>query len=162
MVTTIDAPLTGDGLRFAIVVARFNEHVTRRLLDGALAAFRSRGVADSALTVVWVPGAFEIPGAARRAIDCLGVDAVVALGAVIRGDTAHFEYVCRAATDGVLQAGLAAAKPVIFGVLTVDTLEQALARAADGAGNKGFEAALGALEMANVYRALEACKESGS
>lgn len=154
MVRTFDAPIDGRGRRFAIVTARFNEHVTRRLLDGALRAFSAQGVPESNVDVIWVPGSFEIPLAAKWAIETLGSSAVLALGAIIRGETAHFDFVAKAATDGVLSVGLQTGRPVIFGVLTVDTLEQALARASDGPDNKGFDAALCALEMTSLERQM--------
>ena len=146
--------LAGQGLRFAVCVARFNEHVTRRLLDGARRGFAASGVRAEDLTVIWVPGAFELPGAAQEAIASLGVDAVVAIGCIVRGETAHFDFVAKGATDGILAVGLKTRRPVIFGVLTCDTFEQADARAGAANDNKGFEAALGAVECAALYRDL--------
>jgi 6,7-dimethyl-8-ribityllumazine synthase len=147
---------SGAGLRVAIVASRFNEIAVRPLLDGALGALARSGVAEADIRVAWVPGSFELPLAAQACAQRGDVDAVVCLGAVIRGDTAHFDYVAGGATNGVLRIGLDARKPVIFGVLTVDTLEQALARAGGHVGNKGAEAATTAVEMANLLRDLRA------
>jgi len=144
----------GSGLRVAVVVARFNHLVCARLLEGCTGALRARGVAEDAIHVAWVPGAFEIPLAARRLAASGRYDAVVTLGAVIRGGTPHFDYVCRAVTDGVREAARDTGVPVIFGVLTTDDLEQALARAGGGEGNKGEEMAAAAVEMAHLNAAL--------
>lgn len=142
------------GRRFAVVVSRFNELVTGRLLEGALDAFRRHGVEEEDLEVVWVPGAFEIPLAARRLAASGTVDAVVCLGAVIRGETAHFDYVAGEAARGIGAAALETGRPCILGVLTTDTLEQALERAGGKHGNKGWDAAMAAMEMAAVLDAL--------
>lgn len=149
-------PVSTDasGLRFAIVVSRFNHLICARLLDGALDELRKRGAAEDDLHVTWVPGAYEIPLAARRLAATGRYAAVVTLGVVIRGGTPHFDYVCRAATDGVLEAGRATGVPVTFGVLTCDDVEQALARAGAGDGNKGREVASAAVEMACLFPAL--------
>lgn len=144
----------GHGLRVAIAVARFNHEVTERLLDGALTALREAGVADEHLTVAEVPGAFELPLACRWLAATQRYDAVVALGAVIRGDTDHYDYVCSAATDGLLRVTLDAGLPVAFGVLTCDDEEQAMARAGGAQGNKGADVALAALEMVRLRQAL--------
>jgi 6,7-dimethyl-8-ribityllumazine synthase len=143
----------GDA-RFAVVAARFNHAVVDRLLDGALAAFRRHGVADDRLAILRVPGAFELPLAATWVGRRADVAAVVTLGCVIRGDTPHFDYVCAESARGVGAAALALDKPVIFGVLTTDDRAQADARAGGEHGNKGEEAALAALEMVSVARAL--------
>lgn len=156
MTRTYDAGIEGHGRSFAVVVARFNEHVTRRLLDGAVRAFEGAGVAPDNIAVLWVPGSFELAGAAARAFDHLDVEAVVCLGTIIRGETAHFDFVARGTTDGIREVGLKYGRPVIFGVLTVDTQAQADARASDGPDNKGFEAALTALEMTNLFAAIAA------
>ena len=140
--------------RVAIVVSRFNELITRRLLDGARSALRASGVADSAVDVVWVPGAFELPVAAAAAAATGRYACLVALGAVIRGDTPHFEYVAGEAARGLGEVALQHALPVAFGVLTVDTLEQATDRAGGAAGNKGYEAAESALATADVLAQL--------
>jgi 6,7-dimethyl-8-ribityllumazine synthase len=144
--------LDGAGLRVAIVAARFNSHVTLRLLDGARRGLADCGVADADVSVTWVPGAFEIPGAAQaRALD---VDAVICLGCVIRGETAHFEHVAGQAAAGIMRVGLDTGKPVMFGVLTTEDLDQALARSVPepGAHNVGYECAEGAVEMAGLLR----------
>jgi 6,7-dimethyl-8-ribityllumazine synthase len=140
--------------RFAVVAARFNAVVVDALVAGAVDAFRRHGVADDAVDVVRVPGSFEIPVVARRLAETKRYAAVVCLGAVIKGDTDHYDHVAAAATNGVLQASVLTGVPVIFGVLTCDTLEQAVNRAGGKAGNKGFEAAVTAVEMANLLANL--------
>ena len=153
---TLEAGIDGRDIRVAVVASRFNHPVSTRLLDGCVARLEELGARD--VDVVWVPGAFEIPLATRMAAEAGRYDAVVALGAVIRGETAHFDYVCRAVTDGVRDVTLATRVPILFGVLTTDTAEQALRRAAapgeDGT-NKGAEAAEGAIEMARLLRAIQ-------
>ena len=149
-----EGTLQGDGLRLGIVVSRYNRPVTGALLEGARDALRRHGVPDEAIDVAWVPGAFELPLVAQRLARSGRYDAIIALGAVLRGATAHFEYVAGAATQGLLQAGLQTGVPVIFGVLTCETVEQALERTGLRAGDRGAEAALAALEMANLLRAL--------
>jgi 6,7-dimethyl-8-ribityllumazine synthase len=137
-----------------VVAARFNELVTRKLVQGALDGLRASGVSDDDVDVAWVPGAFELPIVARRLAGSGVYDAVVCLGAVIRGETPHFDHVATQAAAGVREAGVATGVPVIFGVLTTDTLEQALARAGGDHGNKGWDAALAALEMASLLEQL--------
>lgn len=154
MVREVVGEVSGVGLRIGIVVARFNAFVTEGLLAGALAALREGGVADDDVTVVRVPGAFEIALAAGTLVDDVAVDGVVCLGAVIRGDTPHFDFVSQAATDGLREVMLSRGVPVGFGVLTTNTVEQAIERAAAGEGNKGAEAARTVLEMARVLEAL--------
>lgn len=154
MSRVLEATLDAAGLRVCVVVSRWNEFVTRRLLEGAERVLRERGLADGDVTVAWVPGAFELPTAAKWAAASGRYDAVVCLGAVIRGETAHFEYVAGGAAEGILQAAQETGVPVIFGVLTVDTVEQALSRAGGKDGHKGEEAALAAIEMANLRRLL--------
>lgn len=144
----------GRDLRIGIVVSRFNEAIGRRLLDGALDCLTTHGVADNDIAVVWVPGAFEIPIAAKRLSASREVDAVVCLGAVIRGETAHFDYVAGEAARGVAEIALSTGVPATFGVLTTDTTEQAKERSGGTHGNKGFDAALAAIDMANVLAAL--------
>lgn len=144
----------GQGLRVCVVVSRWNEFVTRRLLEGAERVLRERGVAEDGVTVAWVPGAFELPTAALWAAGSGRFDAVICLGAVIRGETAHFEYVAGGAAEGIRLAAQRTGVPVIFGVLTVDTVDQALSRTGGKDGHKGEEAALAAIEMANLRRAL--------
>lgn len=150
----IEGNLVGTGLSFAIVVSRFNAFITAKLLDGALDALKRHGVAEEAVDVVWVPGAFEIPLVARKLAERGKYDAVICLGTVIRGATPHFEYVSAEAAKGIAQAALQTGVPVIFGVLTTDTIEQAVERAGTKAGNKGWEAATAAIEMANLMRRL--------
>ena len=142
----------GTGMRIGIAVSRFNSFITERLLQGAQRALRSRGFTDDAITVAYVPGAFELPLAAKVMAETRAFDAVVCLGCVIRGETAHFEHVASAARDGILQAGLETRVPIIFGVLTTDTVEQARSRAGELQGNKGAEAALAAIEIAHVLK----------
>jgi 6,7-dimethyl-8-ribityllumazine synthase len=149
-----EGDLIGRGRKFAIVIARFNETIGRRLLDGALDGLRRHGVTDDDIAVAWVPGAFEIPLVARRLAATGGYDAVICLGAVIRGATPHFEYVAGNAASGVAAASRETGVPVIFGVLTTDTIEQAVERAGTKAGNNGFGAAVAAIEMANVLGAI--------
>lgn len=143
-------------LRVAIVVARFNDFVTARLLVGARDALAAAGLADAAIDVVWVPGAFEVAAAARQVALARRPAAVVCLGCVIRGGTPHFEYICQAAAQGVTAAALETGVPMAFGILTTDSVEQAVERASAGPANKGYEAAQAALEMATLFRALGA------
>ncbi len=151
----ISGSLKGDGLRFALVVARFNDLITERLLAGAVDALTRHGVAPEDVQVVRVPGAWELPAAAARVVERGNVDGVVALGCVIRGATPHFDYVAGEAAAGLGILSRKATIPVIFGVLTTDTLEQALERAGSKGGNKGWEAAVSAVEMANLFRELQ-------
>jgi 6,7-dimethyl-8-ribityllumazine synthase len=142
--------------RFAIVAARFNEFVVEKLVAGALDGFRRHGVAEDAVDLVRVPGSFEIPLVAQRLASSRKYAAVICLGAVIKGETGHYDHVAGGAAHGVAQAALSTGVPVIFGILTCDTLEQAINRAGGKAGNKGFEAAAAAIEMANLLRQLPA------
>jgi 6,7-dimethyl-8-ribityllumazine synthase len=151
---TYEGRLDASGLRIAIAASRFNETITRALLDGALSGLRRHGLDDAGVTVAWVPGAFELPLAAKRLAASGEFDAVVCLGAVIRGATAHFEHVAGQAAGGVTRASLDTGVPVIFGVLTTDTIEQAIERSGTKAGNKGFDSALAAIEMADLLRQL--------
>ncbi len=144
----------GEGLRFAIVAGRFNEFIVGKLLDGARDALRRHGV-TSEPDLYWVPGAFEIPLAANRLAGSPDYDAIICLGAVIRGSTPHFDYVASETTKGIASASLAHNKPIIFGVLTTDSIEQAIERAGTKAGNKGFEAGVSAIEMANLMKAMD-------
>lgn len=154
MTRTFSGRMDGTGLRVGIVVARFNEFVTRPLLDGALDTLRRHGVADGDIDVAWVPGSFEIPLVARRMAEGGRYDAVICLGAVIRGQTPHFEYVSANMASGIARAGYESGVPVIFGVLTTNTVEEAVDRAGAKAGNKGRDAALTAIEMADLLRQL--------
>ena len=140
--------------RFAIVASRFNEMITQRLLDGAQAALVKYGVAEEAVDVAWCPGAFEIPVVAKTMADTGQYAAVVCLGAVVRGATPHFDYISGGVASGIQQVMVDTGVPVLFGVLTVDTIEQAIERAGTEAGNKGADAATGAIEMANLLRQL--------
>ena len=140
------------GCRFAIIVSRFNEEITSGLLRGARAALAEASVRDSDVTILHVPGAFEIPVAARRIADSGSVDAIIGLGCLIKGETMHFEYIASAASQGMMDVSTATGVPVAFGVLTAMTDQQAEARAADGPDNKGREAALAAVEMATLFR----------
>lgn len=149
-----EAVTDGAGLRIAIVVARWNSFITEKLLDGALRTLREKGVSDEQVAVIRVPGAFEVPAAAQWAAVSGNVDAVIGIGAVIRGETAHFEYVAGAAQAGLLHVTQQTGVPAVFGVLTVDTTEQAMERTGGKEGHKGEEAALTAIEMANLRRML--------
>ncbi len=153
--------LDASGMRVGIVVSRFNDIISTRLLEGAVAALRERGVAAGDIDVVWVPGAFEIPIAARELATLGTVDAVVCLGAVIRGDTAHFDYVAGEAARGIASVHATTGVPATFGVLTVDTIEQATDRAGGKHGNKGAEAADTAVEMASLLRELRTPRTAG-
>ena len=153
MVRVIEGDLQGQGVKVSIVVSRFNSFITDRLLDGALDALRRHGVEEKGITVIRVPGSFEIPLGVRRAAG-QKVDAVIALGALIRGGTPHFDYLSAEVTKGVAQVMLETGIPVSFGVLTTDTVEQAIERAGTKAGNKGAEAAQSALEMVSLLRRM--------
>jgi len=145
----------GRGRRFAILVSRFNEAITTKLLDGARDALKRHGVKDDDVDVVWVPGAWELPAAARRAMAANAYDALVALGAVVRGETPHFDYVAGEAARGLARASAEFDRPIGFGLLTCDTMEQAEARAGGDHGNKGWDAALAALEMTDLFDRLD-------
>jgi 6,7-dimethyl-8-ribityllumazine synthase len=154
MPKVFEGHLVGQGLRFGLVVGRFNEFITNKLYSGALDALKRHGVNDQDVEVAWVPGAFEIPMVARRMISLQRFDAVICLGAVIRGATPHFDYVASEVSKGVAKIGLDSGVPAIFGVITADTIEQAIERAGTKAGNKGWDAAVTAIEMANLSRAI--------
>jgi 6,7-dimethyl-8-ribityllumazine synthase len=151
---------TGRGRRFAVVASRFNETVTQKLVDGALDALVRHGAAADDVDVVWVPGAWELPSAVRRLLASERYDALVALGAVIRGDTPHFDFVAGEASRGLANASTDFETPVGFGLLTCDTMAQAQARAGGEHGNKGWDAAVAALEMADLFARLDAADES--
>lgn len=155
MLTTIEGDLRVAGARFCLVVSRFNSFITENLLSGAIDTLRRHGAAESDLVVVRIPGAFEMPLAVQRVASKGGFDAIVALGAVIRGGTPHFDYVAGECVKGLAQVSLQHAIPVAFGVLTVDSIEQAIERAGTKAGNKGAEAAMSAIEMVNLLRQLD-------
>jgi len=152
MVKVIEGKLEASKLKVGIVVSRFNELVSKGLLGGALDCLKRHGAKESSITVVWVPGALEIPLIAKKLVK--GLDAVICLGAVVRGATPHFEYVAAEAAKGVAKVSLDSGIPIIFGVLTTDNLEQALERAGAKSGNKGFDAALSAIELANLVEEI--------
>lgn len=149
---TFEGHLVGTGLRVGIVAGRFNEFIVGKLVGGALDALRRHGVEEENVDVAWVPGAFEIPLIAKKMAESGRYDAVLTLGAVIRGATPHFDYVCNETAKGVAALSLSTGIPVIFGVLTTDSIEQAIERAGTKAGNKGWEAAAAAIEMANLSK----------
>ncbi|EGL83186.1 6,7-dimethyl-8-ribityllumazine synthase [Caldalkalibacillus thermarum TA2.A1] len=149
---TYEGHLVGSDLKVGIVVGRFNEFITHKLLGGAQDALIRHGVNKDAIDVAWVPGSFEIPLAAKRMAETGRYDAIIALGCVIRGATPHFDYVCSEVSKGISRLNLDLDLPVIFGVITTDTIEQAVERAGTKAGNKGWEAALAAIEMANLLK----------
>jgi 6,7-dimethyl-8-ribityllumazine synthase len=152
--TTYEGKLNGQGMKFALVVGRFNELISSRLYEGALDCLRRHDVAEGDVDSAWVPGAFEMPLVAKRLAESGRYDAVVCLGAVIRGGTPHFDYVAAEVAKGIAKVSLDSGVPVVFGVLTTDTVEQAVERAGTKAGNKGWAAASTALEMANLGRVL--------
>ncbi len=152
--STFEGNLIGTGLKVGIVVSRFNELLSGRLLAGAQDAFGRHGVEPGDVDVAWVPGGFEIPLVAKRLAESGRYDAVVALGVIIRGGTPHFDYVASEVAKGVAKSALDSGVPVMFGVITADTIEQAVERAGTKAGNKGWDAAVGAIEMANLYKQL--------
>jgi 6,7-dimethyl-8-ribityllumazine synthase len=154
MAKEIAGQLISKGKRYALVVSRFNEFITAKLLDGAIDCLKRHGVTDGEIEVVWTPGSFEIPPVCKRLAAGGNHDAVIALGAVIRGATPHFDYIANEVAKGVAHVALAASIPVVFGVLTTDTIEQAVERAGTKAGNKGADAAAGAIELVNLYAQL--------
>ena len=150
----IEGKFDASGLKFAIIVSRFNEFITNKLLGGAVDCLKRNDADEGNITVAWVPGAFEIPAVAAKLAESNKYDAIICLGTVIRGATPHFDYVSAEVTKGVGQLSLKSDMPVIFGVLTTDTIEQAVERAGTKAGNKGFDAAMAAIEMANLYKQI--------
>ncbi|MBN1425296.1 6,7-dimethyl-8-ribityllumazine synthase [Candidatus Fermentibacteria bacterium] len=156
--TELHGHLDATGLSLAIVVSRFNDFITKRLLEGAQDCWVRHGGDDSAVTVAWVPGAFELPLAAKPLAASGAYDAVVCLGAVIRGSTPHFDFVAAEASKGIAKVALDAPCPVIYGVLTTDTVEQAIERAGTKSGNRGWHAALAAIEMARLHRQIESAR----
>lgn len=155
MTKVFEGNLVGTGLKIGIVAGRFNEFITGKLLSGALDALKRHGVSEEHVSIAWVPGAFEIPLTAKKMAKTNHYDAIITLGTVIRGATSHFEYVSAEAAKGVANAAMESGIPVIFGVLTTDTIEQAIERAGTKAGNKGWDAAVSAIEMANLYRSMD-------
>ena len=146
--------LLGKGLRFGLVISRFNDFLTKRLLDGAQDALLRHGVSEEDIEVAWVPGSFEIPLIANKLAQAKRYDAIICLGAVIRGGTPHFEYIAAEVSKGIAKVGLETGLPVIYGVITTDTLEQAIERSGTKEGNEGFKAAVNAIEMANLVKSL--------
>ncbi len=153
-IKTLEGNLVAEGLKFGIITARFNEFINNKLLEGALDALKRHGAVMENIEIAWVPGAFEIPLIAQKMAMSKKYDAVICLGTVIRGSTSHYDYVCAEVSKGVAHVGLASGIPTIFGVLTTDTIEQAIERAGTKAGNKGFDAAVSAIEMANLIKGL--------
>ena len=151
-----EGKLVSDGIKVGVVCARFNDFLVSKLLSGCEDGLLRRGVRGEDIEVAWVPGAFEIPLIAKKMAESGKYDAVIALGAVIRGSTSHYDYVCAEVSKGVAQAALGSGVPVMFGILTTDTIEQAIERAGSKAGNKGAECAQGAIEMVNLLRAMKA------
>lgn len=152
---TFEGQLLAKGFKFGIVVGRFNEFIGNKLLSGALDALKRHGAEESNIEIAWVPGAFEIPLATQKMAKSGRYDAVIALGAVIRGSTPHFDYVSAETTKGIAKVSLDTELPIIFGVLTTDTIEQAIERAGTKAGNKGWDAAMSAIEMASLFKSFE-------
>lgn len=148
----IEGKLVAEDLKIGIVVGRFNEFIVSKLLGGALDGLKRHGVDENNIDVAWVPGAFEIPLIAKKMTKNGKYDVIICLGAVIKGSTPHFDYVCAEASKGIASVSLSSEKPVIFGVLTTDTIEQAIERAGTKAGNKGYDAAVTAIEMANLLK----------
>jgi len=146
--------LLGKGLKFGVVVSRFNEFITRKLLDGAQDALLRHGVAKDDIDIAWVPGSFEIPLVTKALAQTKKYDAIICLGAVVRGATPHFEYIAAEVTKGIAKVGLDSGLPISYGVITTDTLEQAIERAGTKVGNKGFDAAVDAIEMANLLKSI--------
>lgn len=154
MANIIEGKLIAEGLKVGIVVARFNEFITSKLLSGALDGLIRHGANESDIDVAWVPGAYEIPMIAQKMTASKKYDAVICLGAVIRGSTSHYDYVCNEVAKGVAQVGLASGIPTIFGVVTTENIEQAIERAGTKVGNKGYDSAMSAIEMANLIKNL--------
>ncbi|GIO83602.1 6,7-dimethyl-8-ribityllumazine synthase [Paenibacillus faecis] len=155
MMNVFEGNLVSEGLKYGIVVGRFNEFITSKLLSGALDALKRHGVKEEEISVAWVPGAFEIPLAAQKLAESGNYDAVITLGTVIRGSTSHYDYVCNEVAKGVAAIGLKTGIPTIFGVVTTENIEQAIERAGTKAGNKGWDAAMAAIEMANLTKQLK-------
>ena len=154
MARLFEGVLLGKGLKFGIVVSRFNEFITKKLLEGAQDALLRHGVGEGDIDIAWVPGAFEIPLVAKNLAQSQRYDAVICLGAVVRGTTPHFEYIAAEVTKGIAKVGLDTGLPVSYGIITADNLEQSIERAGTKAGNKGFDAAVDAIEMANLLKEI--------
>ena len=151
---TLEGKMVADGIKIGIVVARFNEFITSKLLGGAMDGLVRHGMDEDDVNVAWVPGAFEIPLIAKKMANSGKYDAVIALGAVIRGSTSHYDYVCNEVSKGVAAASMESGVPVMFGIVTTENIEQAIERAGTKAGNKGYDCALGAIEMVNLIRTM--------
>ena len=154
MSKSFEGALLGEGLKFGVVISRFNEFITARLLEGAQDALARHGVREDDIEIAWTPGSFELPLIAKKMAATGKYSAIICLGAVIRGGTPHFEYIAAEVTKGIANVGLETGLPVIYGVVTADTLEQAIERAGTKLGNAGFQAAISAIEMANLMRAI--------
>jgi 6,7-dimethyl-8-ribityllumazine synthase len=150
----IEGKLDASNLKFAIVISRFNEFITSKLLSGALDCLKRNKADEKDITIVWVPGSFEIPSIVQKLSDSKKYDAIISLGAVIRGATPHFNYIAAEVTKGIAHISLTSNIPIVYGVLTTDSIEQAIERAGTKSGNKGFDAALSAIEMCNIYNQL--------
>lgn len=154
MATSFEGTLLGAGLKFGIVISRFNEFITRKLLDGAQDALLRHGVSGDDIDIAWVPGAFEIPLVTKNLAQSKKYDAIICLGAVIRGATPHFEYIAAEVTKGIARIGMDTGLPISYGIITADTLEQSIERAGTKGGNKGFDAAVDAIEMVNLLKEI--------
>lgn len=155
LMKTYEGKLTVKNKKFFIIISRFNEFISKKLLDGALDALIRHGATESDIEMAWVPGAFEVPYLAKKVAETKRYDAIICLGTVIRGNTPHFNYVAAEAAKGIAQTALATNVPIIFGILTTDSIEQAVERAGTKSGNKGFDAAVSAIEMVNLYGEIE-------
>jgi 6,7-dimethyl-8-ribityllumazine synthase len=155
MAKVIEGTLSAKGVKFGLVVSRFNDFINKRLMEGALDALNRHGAEDKNISIIKVPGSFEIPLMAKKLADSGNYDAVICLGAVIRGATPHFEYISAEVTKGIAQVALDTGVPVSFGILTTDNIEQAIERAGTKSGNKGWDAAISAIEMVNVLKSVE-------
>jgi len=150
-----EGKLLGEGLRFGLVISRFNEFITKKLLEGAQDALLRHGVREEDIDIAWTPGSFEIPLIAKKLAQTKKYDAIICLATIVRGGTPHFQYISSEVTKGIANVGLETELPVIYGVITADTLEQAIERAGTKAGNRGFNAAMSAIEMANLVKSVE-------
>lgn len=149
-----EAQLIGTQLKIGVVVGRFNEFITSKLLDGALDGLKRHGVAEENIDIAWVPGAFEVPLIAKKMAEANTYDAIIGLGTVIRGSTTHYDYVCNEAAKGIASVSLSTGVPIIFGIVTTETIEQAIERAGTKVGNKGYDSAVSAIEMANLSKLI--------
>ena len=149
-----EAQLIGTQLKIGVVVGRFNEFITAKLLDGALDGLKRHGVAEENIDIAWVPGAFEVPLIAKKMAEANKYDAIIGLGTVIRGSTTHYDYVCNEAAKGIASVSLSTGVPIIFGIVTTETIEQAIERAGTKVGNKGYDSAVSAIEMANLSKLI--------